>query len=267
MIININIDTADALDEHERVILLALAGEISLAEATEPRERPERTLAQAREDAKPTLDAIAEVAEGVQEAVIEAAKEEAEAQDTAKVTKRARVVNVSDESLEKYDFHRAEDGQIVCNHCDHVSETGRALHLHAGTHKDETPAKEKTLKAVPDAPEEAAQEPEAGVSAFTSTEPDKQDVADAEKAAAGDPDPESVAEVPEPVEAKVVDPKALRDEVAKVATEMVAANLQSDIRSVLDDLGVARVSMIAEEDLQKFLDSEKIAAYIAKKAG
>lgn len=259
MIININIDTREDLSDNDKVILLALAGEISLGE---PRERPDYPQAAAHTPSpeglaaierdieaqapKPTLDAIAEAAEEVSEA-------------SAEEPKAKKPVNVSDASLKKYDFRRDEDGDIVCNHCDYVSETGRALHLHAGTHKDEAPAEEKTLTAVP--------EPEAGVDAVLSTEPDAQDIADAEKAAAGDPDPAPVADVPAPVEAKVVDPKALRDEVAKVATEMVAASRQADIRGVLDDLGVARVSMIDEKDLQKFLDAEPIAAFIAKKAG
>lgn len=268
MIINLNINTADPLDEHERVILLALAGEISLGEATEPRERvvtdpgPAHTpsaegLAAIERDAeaRSPQGAIAEAAEEVSEAVAEAAEEK---------PTRTRVVNVSEASLKKYGFHQDEDGQVVCDHCDFVSETGRALHLHANTHKDEG-GEPSPLTVVKD-------EPEAGVSAFTSTEPDKQDVEDAERAAAGDPDPEPepVAEVPEPIEAKVVDPKELRDQVAKVATEMVAAQMQSDIRSVLDDLGVARVSMIAEEDLQTFLDAQPIADFIKaqkKKAG
>jgi hypothetical protein len=177
--------------------------------------------------------------------------------------KRARVVNVSDASLEKYDFHRTEDGEIVCNHCDHVSETGRALHLHAGTHAETGAPTPASLKSVPTPKDE----PEAGVDAVLSTEPDPQDTADAEKAAAGDPDPEPVADVPEPP--KAADPKALRDEVAKVATEMVAASKQADIRGVLDDLGAARVSMIDEKDLQAFLDAAPIAKFIAekKKAG
>lgn len=262
MIINLNIDTREDLSDNDKVVLLALAGEISLGE---PRERPDYPVATAHTPSpeglaaierdieasapQPTLDAIAEAAEEVSEA--------AEEKPT-----RARVVNVSEASLKKYGFTMDGD-QVTCETCGFISETGRALHLHAGTHKDEAPAQEKGLKAVP----EPKEEPEAGVSAFTSTEPDKQDVADAEKAAAGDPDPEPIAEVPEPVEAKVVDPKVLRDEVAKVATEMVAAQRQSDIRSVLDDLGVARVSMIDEKDLQTFLDAEPIAAFIASKKG
>lgn len=246
MIISINIDTQDALSERERVVLLALAGEINLGEAAEPRFLPplsDQDVEEAAEEAQPTLDAIAEVAEEVSEAIT-----------AEEPKKRARVVNVSDASLKKYDFHRTEDGEIVCDHCDHVSETGRALHLHAGTHsdvkEDAAPAKEKALRSVP-----TPKEPEAGVDALLSTEPTKEDA-----------EPE-----PEPVEAKVVetDPKVLRDMVAKVATEMVAAEKQAEIRKVLDDVlgGVARVSMIEEKDLQKFLDAEPIAAFIAKKAG
>lgn len=260
MIINLNINTADPLNDRERVILLALAGEISLAEASEPRERPDYPAAKAHTPSPEGQAAIDEAREEADAAFLASPEvQEASKQVAEDKPKRARVVNVSEESLKKYGFHQDEDGQVVCDHCDFVSETGRALHLHAGTHKDEAPAEEKTLKAVPDP------EPEAGVDAFKSTEPNKQDVDDAEKAAAGDPDPEPIAEVPEPVEAKVVDPKVLRDEVARVATEMVAASLQSDIRSVLDELGVARVSMIEEKDLQTFLDAEPIKAFIDSK--
>lgn len=259
MIININIDTREDLSANDKVVLLALAGEISL---DEPRERPDYPVAAAHTPSpeglaaierdieasapQPTLDAIAEAAEETSEALVEEPKAK-------------KPVNVSDASLEKYDFHRTESGEIVCNHCDHVSETGRALHLHAGTHAESGAPTPANLKPVP----KAKDEPEAGVDAVLSTEPDAQDTADAEKAAAGDPDPEPVAEVPAPP--KAADPKALRDTVAKVATEMVAASKQADIREVLDELGVARVSMIDEKDLQKFLDAEPIAAFIAKK--
>lgn len=262
MIINLNIDTREDLSDNDKVVLLALAGEISLGE---PRERPDYPVAAAHTPSPEGLAAIerdieAQTPQATLDAIAEPAEEASETEEEPK--KRARVVNVSDASLEKYDFHRTEDGEIVCNHCDHVSETGRALHLHAGTHSDEpAPAKEKALKSVP-APKD---EPEAGVDAVLSTEPDPQDTADAEKAAAGDPDPEPVADVPEPP--KAADPKALRDQVAKVATEMVAASKQADIRAVLDELGAVRVSMIDEKDLQTFLDHKNIASFIAKKAG
>jgi hypothetical protein len=265
VIINLNIDTREDLSDNDKVVLLALAGEISLGE---PRERPDYPVAAAHTPEQAPKETLGEAIDRAHEEhdAAEAALPDddgAPAAEPEEKPKRARVVNVSDASLQKYDFHRTEDGEIVCDHCDHVSETGRALHLHAGTHsdvKEDAAPKEKALKAVKD-------EPEAGVDAVLSTEPDAQDTADAEKAAAGDPDPEPVAEVPAPVEAKVVDPKVLRDEVAKVATEMVAASKQADIRGVLDDLGVARVSMIDEKDLQAFLDAEPIAAFIAKKAG
>jgi hypothetical protein len=209
----------------------------------------------------PPVEEVDETEEALNEAVEEAIEQHAEAPAEEEPKKRARVVNVSDASLEKYDFHRTEDGEIVCNHCDHVSETGRALHLHAGTHSETGAPTPASLKSVPTPKDE----PEAGVDAVLSTEPDPQDTADAEKAAAGDPDPEPVADVPEPP--KAADPKALRDQVAKVATEMVAASKQADIRAVLDELGAARVSMIDEKDLQTFLDHENIASFIAKKAG
>lgn len=262
MIININIDTREDLSDNDKVVLLALAGEISLGE---PRERPDYPVAAAHTPSPEGAAAIARdtaTEEALNEAVEEAIEQHAEPGTEEEPKKRARVVNVSDASLEKYDFHRTEDGEIVCNHCDHVSETGRALHLHAGTHSETGAPTPASLKSVPTPKDE----PEAGVDAVLSTEPDAQDTADAEKAAAGDPDPEPViAEVPEPP--KAADPKALRDQVAKVATEMVAASKQADIRAVLDELGAARVSMIDEKDLQTFLDHENIASFIAKKAG
>jgi hypothetical protein len=250
VIININIDTREDLSDNDKVVLLALAGEINLSE---PKQEAPKYL--------PPVEEVDETEEALNEAVEEAIEQHAEAPAEEEPKKRARVVNVSDASLEKYDFHRTEDGEIVCNHCDHVSETGRALHLHAGTHSETGAPTPASLKSVPTPKDE----PEAGVDAVLSTEPDPQDTADAEKAAAGDPDPEPVADVPEPP--KAADPKALRDEVAKVATEMVAASKQADIRGVLDDLGAARVSMIDEKDLQTFLDHENIASFIAKKAG
>jgi hypothetical protein len=250
VIININIDTQEDLSDNDKVVLLALAGEISLGE---PKQEAPKYL--------PPVEEVDETEEALNEAVEEAIEQHAEAPAEEEPKKRARVVNVSDASLEKYDFHRTEDGEIVCNHCDHVSETGRALHLHAGTHSETGAPTPASLKSVPTPKDE----PEAGVDAVLSTEPDPQDTADAEKAAAGDPDPEPVADVPEPP--KAADPKALRDQVAKVATEMVAASKQADIRAVLDELGAARVSMIDEKDLQTFLDHENIASFIAKKAG
>jgi hypothetical protein len=252
VIININIDTREDLSDNDKVVLLALAGEINLSE---PKQEAPKYL--------PPVEEVDETEEALNEAVEEAIEQHAEAPAEEEPKKRARVVNVSDASLEKYDFHRTEDGEIVCNHCDHVSETGRALHLHAGTHSETGAPTPASLKSVPTPKDE----PEAGVDAVLSTEPDPQDTADAEKAAAGDPDPEPVADVPEPP--KAADPKALRDEVAKVATEMVAASKQADIRGVLDDLGAARVSMIDEKDLQAFLDAAPIAKFIAekKKAG
>jgi hypothetical protein len=250
VIININIDTREDLSDNDKVVLLALAGEINLSE---PKQEAPKYL--------PPVEEVDETEEALNEAVEEAIEQHAEAPAEEEPKKRARVVNVSDASLEKYDFHRTEDGEIVCNHCDHVSETGRALHLHAGTHSETGAPTPASLKSVPTPKDE----PEAGVDAVLSTEPDPQDTADAEKAAAGDPDPEPVADVPEPP--KAADPKALRDEVAKVATEMVAASKQADIRGVLDELGAARVSMIDEKDLQTFLDHENIASFIAKKAG
>jgi hypothetical protein len=250
VIININIDTREDLSDNDKVVLLALAGEINLSE---PKQEAPKYL--------PPVEEVDETEEALNEAVEEAIEQHAEAPAEEEPKKRARVVNVSDASLEKYDFHRTEDGEIVCNHCDHVSETGRALHLHAGTHSETGAPTPASLKSVPTPKDE----PEAGVDAVLSTEPDPQDTADAEKAAAGDPDPEPVADVPEPP--KAADPKALRDEVAKVATEMVAASKQADIRAVLDELGAARVSMIDEKDLQTFLDHENIASFIAKKAG
>jgi hypothetical protein len=252
VIININIDTQEDLSDNDKVVLLALAGEINLSE---PKQEAPKYL--------PPVEEVDETEEALNEAVEEAIEQHAEAPAEEEPKKRARVVNVSDASLEKYDFHRTEDGEIVCNHCDHVSETGRALHLHAGTHSETGAPTPASLKSVPTPKDE----PEAGVDAVLSTEPDPQDTADAEKAAAGDPDPEPVADVPEPP--KAADPKALRDEVAKVATEMVAASKQADIRGVLDDLGAARVSMIDEKDLQAFLDAAPIAKFIAekKKAG
>jgi hypothetical protein len=252
VIININIDTREDLSDNDKVVLLALAGEINLSE---PKQEAPKYL--------PPVEEVDETEEALNEAVEEAIEQHAEAPAEEEPKKRARVVNVSDASLEKYDFHRTEDGEIVCNHCDHVSETGRALHLHAGTHAETGAPTPASLKSVPTPKDE----PEAGVDAVLSTEPDPQDTADAEKAAAGDPDPEPVADVPEPP--KAADPKALRDEVAKVATEMVAASKQADIRGVLDDLGAARVSMIDEKDLQAFLDAAPIAKFIAekKKAG
>jgi hypothetical protein len=250
VIININIDTQEDLSDNDKVVLLALAGEINLSE---PKQEAPKYL--------PPVEEVDETEEALNEAVEEAIEQHAEAPAEEEPKKRARVVNVSDASLEKYDFHRTEDGEIVCNHCDHVSETGRALHLHAGTHSETGAPTPASLKSVPTPKDE----PEAGVDAVLSTEPDPQDTADAEKAAAGDPDPEPVADVPEPP--KAADPKALRDQVAKVATEMVAASKQADIRAVLDELGAARVSMIDEKDLQTFLDHENIASFIAKKAG
>jgi hypothetical protein len=250
VIININIDTREDLSDNDKVVLLALAGEINLSE---PKQEAPKYL--------PPVEEVDETEEALNEAVEEAIEQHAEAPAEEEPKKRARVVNVSDASLEKYDFHRTEDGEIVCNHCDHVSETGRALHLHAGTHSETGAPTPASLKSVPTPKDE----PEAGVDAVLSTEPDPQDTADAEKAAAGDPDPEPVADVPEPP--KAADPKALRDQVAKVATEMVAASKQADIRAVLDELGAARVSMIDEKDLQTFLDHENIASFIAKKAG
>jgi hypothetical protein len=250
VIININIDTREDLSDNHKVVLLALAGEINLSE---PKQEAPKYL--------PPVEEVDETEEALNEAVEEAIEQHAEAPAEEEPKKRARVVNVSDASLEKYDFHRTEDGEIVCNHCDHVSETGRALHLHAGTHSETGAPTPASLKSVPTPKDE----PEAGVDAVLSTEPDPQDTADAEKAAAGDPDPEPVADVPEPP--KAADPKALRDQVAKVATEMVAASKQADIRAVLDELGAARVSMIDEKDLQTFLDHENIASFIAKKAG
>lgn len=273
MRIQFDIDTSDTLSEHDKVVLLALAGEISLSEASEPRERPDYPVAKAHTPsvegeaaierdtaAREAADEAFLTSPEVQEAMA-AGKSEPEAEEPKK---RARVVNVSDASLEKYDFHRTDDGEIACNHCEYVSETGRALHLHAGTHtSDEAAPKEKALKSVP-----APKEPEAGVDAFLGSEKDEPKVTEVEKATAVANDyTEPVAEVPEPIEAKVVetDPKVLREQVAKVATEMVADQRQAEIREVLNEVlgGVARVSMIAEKDLQKFLDAEPIAAFIA----
>lgn len=265
MRIHFDIDTTETLSESDKVVLLALAGEISLGE---PRERPDYPQAVAHTPEQAPRETLSEAIDRAHEEhdAAEAALPDDDGvpsvEEVAEEPKAKKPVNVSDTSLEKYDFHRTEGGEIVCNHCDYVSGTGRALHLHAGTHSESGAPAPANLKPVP-----TPKEPEAGVDAVLSTEPDAQDIADAEKAAMGDPDPEPVAEVPEPP--KAADPKALRDQVAKVATEMVAAQKQAEIREVLNDVlgGVARVSMIEEKDLQKFLDAEPIAAFIASKKG
>jgi hypothetical protein len=258
MIINLNIDTREDLSENDKVVLLALAGEISLAEgkATEPvQETPKHTPSPEGLAAIERDTALTETESILADSDTMEALAEAKAEPTPEPEKAPKKVNVSEASLKKYGFHIAENGDVTCDHCEYVSETGRALHLHAGTHKDE--ATKPTLKSVKD-------EPEAGVDAFLgSEEPSVGEVEEVAKEIQGAPDPE-----PEVVEAKVVetDPKALRDKVAKVATAMVAAQRQGEIRKVLDELGVARVSMVAEADLQKFLDAEPIAAFAAKDA-
>lgn len=252
MRIHIDIDTADTLSENDKVILLALAGEISLGEgkAAEVVYEPAEPISQDKETVHEGDSESAEGSQTIYEAVAEnprIAKDYEPGEAPGEPEKAPKKVQVSEASLKKYGFHVTDDGKVQCDHCDFVSETGRALHLHAGTHKEDE-APKPTLKSVKD-------EPEAGVDAFLGSEEptEEEDVADAEAAEAGDPEP-----APEPVEAKVVetDPKVLRDKVAKIATAMVAAERHADIRKVLDeDLGgVARVSMIAEGDLQKFLD-------------
>jgi len=260
MIINLNLNTEDPLSEHDKVVLLALAGEISLnegktAEAPEPvQEAPGGAVvvlgAVGEHTPSPEGFAVAAIEEAI-EGVASVQEKIAEAAAVIEPEKAPKKVNVSEASLKKYGFHIAENGEVTCDHCEHVSETGRALHLHAGTHTqaEKMSVRKTTLKSVPEKVEDA----------YLSTE---EDVADAE---VGDPEPDwDNQDAPEQATVVETDPKLLRDKVAKVATAMVAAERQADVRKVLDnDLGgVARVSMIAEGDLQKFLDS--VSASLSK---
>lgn len=249
MIINLNLNTEDPLTPHDKVILLALAGEISLSE-----QKAAEVVYEASEPVQEVVqgpDFNTEVITPEEAASFDKGDPEQSQEAAPEPEKAPKKVSVTEASLKKYDFHLTDDGEVQCNHCDFVSETGRALHLHAGTHKEDEAKPERALKSVKD-------EPEAGVDAMLSTEPTKEDIADAEAAAAGDPDPspEDIEEIAKEIQGAPdpVDPKELRDKVAKVATAMVAAERQPDVRKVIDELGAARVSMLAESDLQPFLD-------------